>query len=31
MINSRIHNTIFDSINYLISEKSDNKYGIARS
>ena len=27
-INSRIYNAIFDRINYLISEKSDDKYCI---
>ena len=27
-INSRIYNAIFDRINYLVSEKSDDKYSI---
>ena len=30
-INSWIYNAIFDRINYLISEKSDDKYGINRN
>ena len=28
LFNSRIHNAIYDRINYLISQKSDDKYSI---